>query len=142
MNIPDLTLARLRHRVDPVRICDPCVGSGRMLLAHAACHPLWLSQIGYLQYFGLDIDPLCVEMCRLNLRLYGLVLLRIEPVTLDTLSRLQEARGQPLRRPRADVCTEAATVPPIEQPQVLTRVVETVNAARRQQLSLFGTSPI
>lgn len=40
---------RLQAKIEPVRICDPCVGSGILLLAHAACHPLWLAQIGYVQ---------------------------------------------------------------------------------------------
>jgi hypothetical protein len=30
-------------------LCDPCVGSGILRLAHAACHPLWLAQIGSVQ---------------------------------------------------------------------------------------------
>ena len=62
--------------------------------AFAACHPLWLSQIGYLQYSGMDLDRLCVDMARLNMRLYGLTPMRIEPVTLAALeSRLEERAG-------------------------------------------------
>jgi hypothetical protein len=38
-------------------ICDPCVGSGRMLL-HASNFSLCL--------FGQDIDPLAVAMCKVN----------------------------------------------------------------------------
>jgi hypothetical protein len=44
-------------------VCDPCVGSGRMLL-HAANHSLCL--------YGQDIDPLAVAMCRVNGALYAL----------------------------------------------------------------------
>jgi len=83
---------RLKDKVEPVRICDPCVGSGILLLAHAACHPRWLADIGYVRDAGVDIDPLCVEMCRLHLRLYGLTPLRLEPVTLEALVSLKENR--------------------------------------------------
>jgi methylase of polypeptide subunit release factors len=103
-------------------VCDPCVGSGSLLLAHAACHPLWLAQIGYVQYSGMDIDPLCVEMCRLNLRLYGVVPLRIEPVTLEALGRLKEQV-----RPWAAAYEAAVTAPPLQQPALQHAVVEQVN---------------
>jgi hypothetical protein len=43
-------------------VCDPCVGSGRMLL-HASNHSLAL--------FGQDIDPLAVAMCKVNGALYA-----------------------------------------------------------------------
>jgi hypothetical protein len=43
-------------------VCDPCVGSGRMLL-HASNFSLHL--------FGQDIDPLAVAMCKVNGALYA-----------------------------------------------------------------------
>jgi hypothetical protein len=43
-------------------VCDPCVGSGRMLL-HASNYSLCL--------FGQDIDPLAVAMCKVNGALYA-----------------------------------------------------------------------
>jgi hypothetical protein len=43
-------------------VCDPCVGSGRMLL-HASNHCMCL--------FGQDIDPLAVAMCKINGALYA-----------------------------------------------------------------------
>jgi hypothetical protein len=43
-------------------VCDPCVGSGRMLL-HASNFSLAL--------FGQDIDPLAVAMCKINGALYA-----------------------------------------------------------------------
>jgi len=27
---------------------------------------------GWVQFYGIDIDPVCVQMCRLNCELYGL----------------------------------------------------------------------
>jgi hypothetical protein len=43
-------------------VCDPCVGSGRMLLS-ASNYSLCL--------FGQDIDPLAVAMCKINGALYA-----------------------------------------------------------------------
>ena len=43
-------------------VCDPCVGSGRLLL-HASNYSLNL--------WGQDIDPLAVAMCKLNGALYA-----------------------------------------------------------------------
>jgi hypothetical protein len=123
---------RLKAKIEPVRICDPCVGSGILLLAHAACHPRWLVDIGYVQYAGVDIDPLCVEMCRLNLRLYGLTPLRLEPVTLEALVSLKETAG-----PWAPAYEAVVTAPPAEQATVRAAVVEQINAHRLQRLSLF-----
>jgi hypothetical protein len=53
-----------KERRDPRTrsVCDPCVGSGRMLL-HAANHSLRL--------FGQDIDPLAVVMSKINGALYA-----------------------------------------------------------------------
>jgi hypothetical protein len=48
---------RLKAKIEPVRICDPCVGSGILLLAHAACHPRWLAQIGSVQDQRLRYRP-------------------------------------------------------------------------------------
>lgn len=56
----------------PITVIDPCVGSGVMLLATASCAPHWMSALGLIQYFGQDIDRTCVQMCRINLMLYGL----------------------------------------------------------------------
>ncbi|MDB5090877.1 MAG: Methylase [Mucilaginibacter sp.] len=51
---------------EPLRIIDPCCGSGRMLLASAR-------EIGRDQeYYGIDIDHTCVKMTALNLFLNGM----------------------------------------------------------------------
>jgi len=123
---------RIKPRTEPVTVCDPCVGSGILLLAHAACHPRWLAQIGYVQYVGCDIDPLCCAMARLNLRLYGITPLRLEPVTLEALASLQETAG-----PWARAYKTVLTAPPTEQETVRVAVVEQINRHRREQLSLF-----
>ena len=56
----------------PVTVFDPCVGSGVMLLAAASCYPHWMIDLGLVQFYGVDIDRLCVQMCRINVMLYGL----------------------------------------------------------------------
>jgi hypothetical protein len=122
----------LKPKIEPVAVCDPCVGSGILLLAHAACHPLWLAQIGYGQHGGMDIDPHCVEMCRRNLRFYNVVPLRIKPVTLEALGRLKEEDG-----PWAPPYEAAVTAPPLEQPALQHAVVEQIIRHRCEQLSLF-----
>lgn len=54
----------------PRTVCDPCCGSGRMLLAVAKLRPHWW-------FVGQDIDLRCVRMTALNLalrNLYGRVI--------------------------------------------------------------------
>ncbi len=60
------------HFGDPITVCDPCVGSGVMLLAAASQVPAWANLAGLVQYYGFDIDPLCVRMATINCMLYGL----------------------------------------------------------------------
>jgi type I restriction-modification system DNA methylase subunit len=50
----------------PLRVIDPCCGSGRMLLAGAT-----ESKQRY-EYYGIDIDYTCVQMAALNLFLNGM----------------------------------------------------------------------
>lgn len=57
---------------NPVTVCDPAVGSGVMLLAHAASVPWRLVQEGRYAYFGMDSDPTCANMARLNLWCRGI----------------------------------------------------------------------
>ena len=122
----------IKPKIQPIKVIDPCVGSGIMLLAFAACHPLWLSQIGYIQYYGIDIDPLCVEMCKLNMRLYGLDALQITPATA---AKLVEFAGQlgPMEKPYQEVIAAQ----PEEHPAEKAALVERINAARIEQLILF-----
>jgi hypothetical protein len=47
-------------------ICDPCCGSGRMLLAKAR------EMKGKGFFVGQDVDLRCVKMCAINLGLHGL----------------------------------------------------------------------
>ena len=78
----------LLPRARPVTICDPACGSGILLLAAAKECPRWAIEMGLVQFIGVDIDPLCVEMARLNMRIYGISPLQIRPVDLLTLAEI------------------------------------------------------
>jgi hypothetical protein len=57
---------------EPIRVCDPCAGSGRMLLAAAALYPDWMVRLGLVVFAGAEIDGVLVKVARTNLALYGL----------------------------------------------------------------------
>lgn len=60
-------------------VCDPCVGSGRMLL-HASNYSMFL--------FGQDIDPLMVEITKINGALYAPWLVCPPPESLASKRKL------------------------------------------------------
>ena len=72
----DYFLARILPLIaadfEPIAICDPCCGSGVMLLAGARQFPAWAAQAGLVQLHGMDIDQTCVTMAQVNMMLYGL----------------------------------------------------------------------
>ncbi len=65
-------LRSLASALEPVRISDLCVGAGTLLLSAAEQTPAWMSWQGLVEYHGVDIDPVCVRMCRVNLMLHGI----------------------------------------------------------------------
>jgi 2-polyprenyl-3-methyl-5-hydroxy-6-metoxy-1,4-benzoquinol methylase len=78
---------------DPITICDPCCGSGVMLLAAARQFPAWAAQAGLVQLYGMDIDQMCVTMAQVNMMLYGLNGTSVHPAltaTTHQLARLPE----------------------------------------------------
>ena len=56
----------------PLQIFDPACGPGTLLLATASELPEALLNAGAVQFAGVDVDPMCVTLTRLNLRLHGL----------------------------------------------------------------------
>ena len=58
---------------DPVTVCDPALGSGRMLIAMAAECDRWAVENGLIEFFGQDIDERCVQMAKINFILHGMV---------------------------------------------------------------------
>ncbi len=65
-------LPAIKDDIEPITIMDPACGSGIMLLAAAGQFPPWAFHYGLVRLYGQDIDYTCVQMCRINLRLYGL----------------------------------------------------------------------
>lgn len=66
MTLGEVGMERLESRT----VCDPCCGSGRMLLAVADRQPHW-------EFIGQDVDLRCVRMTAINLALrnrYGYVI--------------------------------------------------------------------
>lgn len=56
----------------PVTIHDPALGSGVMMLAAASLFPRWMLYLGLVQFYGSDIDEICIRMAHINAKLYGL----------------------------------------------------------------------
>lgn len=71
VNLADLDLSVFNPH-SPLRALDPACGSGTLLLALAAELPASMVDSRSVRLLGIDIDPLCVEMTRLNLQLHGL----------------------------------------------------------------------
>jgi hypothetical protein len=124
---------RIKPHLKPITVCEPCIGSGVMVLAFAACHPLWLSQIGFIQYFGQDVDRLCVEMAKLNLKLYGITPTQVQPMTLEALMKLKPSIPSPLAE-RYEQVLQAEAVGDNSKKAAF---VDELNQARLQQASLF-----
>ncbi|MEP6673661.1 MAG: N-6 DNA methylase [Ferruginibacter sp.] len=61
----DLTVDNNEEVKEPLRILDPCCGSGRMLLASRKLHG------ARQEYYGIDVDHTCVKMTALNLFMHG-----------------------------------------------------------------------
>jgi len=57
---------------DPITIIDPCCGAGAMLMASASQYPHWMLRLGLVLIYGIDLDPTCVQMCRINLAIRGI----------------------------------------------------------------------
>lgn len=58
--------------VEVFALSEPACGSGGMLLAGAQRFPRWALTTGLVQLHGIDLDPTCARMTRVNLMLYGL----------------------------------------------------------------------
>ncbi len=65
-------LPLVAHKYKPIKISDPSCGSGIMFVAAAFHIPAWIVQNGLVQFYGMDIDAVCVRMARINVMLYGL----------------------------------------------------------------------
>ena len=59
----------------PIKILEPCCGSGVMILAYAeeieGRYPGAILHGDFL-FYGVDLDALCVKMCQINMLLHGI----------------------------------------------------------------------
>jgi N-6 DNA Methylase len=97
----------------PIRFCEPTVGSGIMILAAAEVierrFPGAIGR-GEVEFYGMDKDPCCISMCRLNMKLHsiGHVVQRIEDLTEGQRRLLERLLGR--RLPRAGVLVDDPTL--------------------------------
>ncbi len=75
---PNTTRWIWEKHVDPlylltrhITVGEPAAGSGVMLLAGIASVPPYLTNYQLIDYFAIDIDPICAQMTRIQLLLYG-----------------------------------------------------------------------
>lgn len=104
---------------EPIKISDPCCGSGVMFLAAAQCFPWWAVSMGLVQFYGQDIDLTCVRMATVNSRLYGLNGCYAEHVLAMSNTRFREVVPEPWQEPyeiarQAHAVGDVATVNEIE----------------------------
>lgn len=65
----NISMGEANEKTDePKTVIDPCCGSGRMLLASAQYR---IPNQAY-EFYGIDLDPICVKMTTINLFLNGL----------------------------------------------------------------------
>jgi hypothetical protein len=83
---------RSRVGEDEIYVLDSACGSGVMLLAIADALPRHLLKEKRVVFAGLDLDPLCVAMARLNLRLHGLLDSRSIVKTTNNLTDEERSR--------------------------------------------------
>lgn len=55
----------------PITVADPACGSGTLLMATSMRFPGFAVEAPLIKFVGFDLDPVCVQMARLNEILYG-----------------------------------------------------------------------
>ena len=124
------------RKMDKFRVIDPCVGSGVMLLGAASACPRWLIDCGFVEFYGVDIDPLCCQLARLNLRLYGLsaVALPADALTMEQAAALPWPHGR--------LYTGLLEAQQVDDQGMATLFREGIELARAQQLELWAGLPL
>lgn len=115
--------------VDPLTVCDPCCGSGVMLLAAASECPRWALDWGLVRFYGMDIDQTCVSMARVNCMLYGL-----NGYHLKCALALNQAELLAIPEPYQSAYTEAQAA----EPERVAEIAAELRAGAYQQAGLFS----
>ena len=75
---PETTRYIWEKNLDPLyyttrrlKILEPCSGAGGMLISAIAATPPWIVNLQLAEYYAVDLDPLCAQMTRVQLLLYG-----------------------------------------------------------------------
>lgn len=73
MNLGDVKaqIEKAKQEKRKISVCDPSVGSGVMLLAakRVVIEQAGLEGLDYFEFYGNDIDHLCVKMCKIHMML-------------------------------------------------------------------------
>jgi hypothetical protein len=78
--------------LSPILVQEPAVGTGVLVMAHAAASPEWAVRNHIIQYRAQDIDPLMVACTNASLQLYGIngYSLQLEAAVLEALQTRQQ----------------------------------------------------
>jgi hypothetical protein len=87
----------------PILVQEPAVGTGVMIMAHAAASPEWAVRNNIIQYRAQDIDVLMVGCASASLMLYGIngyaLQLQAAALEADQARQQQSELGQGLAAP-------------------------------------------
>lgn len=66
-----MTTLEFKEKKNIITVCDPCCGSGIMLLATKSiiAEAQGRKALRKYRFYGQDIDPICVEMCKIQMLL-------------------------------------------------------------------------
>lgn len=83
--------------LQPILVQEPAVGTGVMIMAHAAASPEWAVRYNIISYRAQDLDPVMVTAARAALMLYGIngYALQLEAAAAEALqSHRRQAEKQ------------------------------------------------
>jgi hypothetical protein len=89
---------------EPVRVCDPAIGSSILNLAAASIMPDWMVRLGLIVFAGQDISRIAVSISRIQAQLYGLngYALHLQAVVTEAMTaHRQQAGGQSVALPQS-----------------------------------------